>query len=178
MRRQKVIAVSRYALPLDGYDNASVWGYDQQGATYYAQREDLDAGLMEDRAEALRLTEGPRHLAVMADSELRRRYPGIELEPLRSAEPEAAPDELPAVTDERTVAEYAELVAARRAAVQAAIEERRGLMVPAEDPDYGYDGEAWPAYQRPDRDAVLQPPKPELRPSQKVIEHVEAEAGA
>ena len=29
--------MSRYALPLDGYENASVWGYDQQGATYYAQ---------------------------------------------------------------------------------------------------------------------------------------------
>ena len=29
--------MSRYALPLDGYDNASVWGFDQQGATYYAQ---------------------------------------------------------------------------------------------------------------------------------------------
>ena len=43
---------------------------------FYARREELDAGLMEDRAEALRLTEGPRHLAVMADSELRRRPPG------------------------------------------------------------------------------------------------------
>jgi hypothetical protein len=29
--------VSRYALPLDGYDDASIWGYDQQGVTYYAQ---------------------------------------------------------------------------------------------------------------------------------------------
>ena len=62
---------------------------------------------MEDRAEALRLTEGPRHLAVMADSELRRRQPDIELEPLRSAEPEAAADELPAVTGKQAVAEYA-----------------------------------------------------------------------
>jgi hypothetical protein len=114
----------------------------------------------------------------MADSELRRRDPGVELEPLRSAEPQAAADELPAVTDEQAAAEYAEGVAARRAAARAAIEERRGVMVPTEDPDYGYDGEAWPAYQRPDRDAVLQPPKPELQPSQKVIEHAEAEAGA
>jgi hypothetical protein len=58
--------------------------------------------------------------------------------------------------------------------VRAAIEERRGLMVPAEDPDYGYDGEAWPAYQRPDRDAVRQPPKPELRPFARVIEQAQA----
>jgi hypothetical protein len=32
-----VIAVSRYALPLDGYDDASIWGYDEQSATYFAQ---------------------------------------------------------------------------------------------------------------------------------------------
>jgi hypothetical protein len=37
MRRQKVIAVSRYALPLSGYDDASVWGYEDRDATYFAQ---------------------------------------------------------------------------------------------------------------------------------------------
>jgi hypothetical protein len=50
--------------------------------------------------------------------------------------------------------------------------------VPAEDPDYEDEGEAWPAWQRPDRDAVLQPPKPELRPSPRVMEHAQAETGA
>jgi hypothetical protein len=29
--------MSRYALPLTGYDDASVWGYDDQGGTYFAQ---------------------------------------------------------------------------------------------------------------------------------------------
>ncbi len=145
---------------------------------FYAQREELDAGLMDDRAEALRLIEGPLHLALMADTELRRRHPGIDLEPLRSAEPEPAADELPAVTDEKTAAEHAAAVAARRAAVRAAIEERKGLMVPAEDPDYGYEGEAWPSWQRADRGAVLQPPKPELKPSHRVLEHAQTEAGA
>lgn len=28
--------MSRYALPLDGYDHASVWGYDAQSASYFA----------------------------------------------------------------------------------------------------------------------------------------------
>ena len=132
---------------------------------FYAQREELDAGLMEDRAEALRLIEGPRHLAVMADSELQRRNPDIDLEPLRSAEPEAAPGRAarhhrcsrPSPSTRRAWPS-----GGRRCRQQ--IEERRGVMIPAEDPDYGYEGEAWPAYQRPDRDAVLQPPKPELRP--------------
>ena len=32
----QVITVSRYALPLRGYDAASVWGYDAQTASYFA----------------------------------------------------------------------------------------------------------------------------------------------
>jgi hypothetical protein len=32
-----VITVSRYALPLKGYDNASVWGYDNHEVSYWAQ---------------------------------------------------------------------------------------------------------------------------------------------
>jgi hypothetical protein len=97
---------------------------------FYARREDLDAVLMEDRAEALRLIEGPLHLAVMADSELRRRYPDTDLEPLRSAEPGPLPDEVPAITDAETDAEYAARVAAQRAAVREKLEERRGVMMP------------------------------------------------
>jgi hypothetical protein len=29
--------MSRYALPLSGYDDASIWGYDELDSTYYAQ---------------------------------------------------------------------------------------------------------------------------------------------
>lgn len=29
--------MSRYALALDGYDSASIWGYDELSATYFAQ---------------------------------------------------------------------------------------------------------------------------------------------
>ncbi len=91
----------------------------------------VDAGLMEDRAEALRLTEASRHLALMADGELRRRHPGANLEPLRTAEPVPAPDELPTVTDEQAAADHTAAAAARRAAVRAAIEERQNVGIPA-----------------------------------------------
>jgi hypothetical protein len=37
LERWKVIAMSHYGLPLGGYDDASIWGYDAQGATYFAQ---------------------------------------------------------------------------------------------------------------------------------------------
>ena len=41
--------------------------------------------------------------------------------------------------------------------------ERQSLMVPSEDPDYGDLGQAFPPWPRPARDAILQPPKPEIR---------------
>jgi hypothetical protein len=50
------------------------------------------------------------------------------------------------------------------------IEERQGLMVPSEDPDWGYLGEAFPAWQMPRRDAILQPPKPQITPSARVLQ--------
>lgn len=46
---------------------------------------------------------------------------------------------------------------------QEKLEERQNVMVPDEDPDYGFLGQAWP-WQEREPDAVLQPPKPELRP--------------
>jgi hypothetical protein len=133
---------------------------------FYAQRAELNEGLMADREEWSHRTAGSRHLAVLADSELRRRHPDIKLDPLVSNEPEAAPDALPAITGPEAVAEHAAAIANRREAFRVSLEERQGLLVPAEDPDYEYEGEAWPLWQAPDRDAVLQPPKPQLRPSQ------------
>jgi hypothetical protein len=37
------------------------------------------------------------------------------------------------------------------------------MKIPAEDPDYGDLGRAFPDWHEPDRDAILQPPKPEIR---------------
>ena len=146
---------------------------------FYREREALDAGMMEDRQEWTRLTEGPLHLAITADSELRRRHPEQYLEPLRSAEPEAAPDELPGMTGEEATAEMAARTAERRAAFRERLEERQGVIVPAEDPDAEPLGEAWPSRHGISRDAILQPPKPELQPSPQVIERsLDREASA
>ena len=62
-------------------------------------------------------------------------------------------------------AEWITRTAEQRAAFRAQAEERQGVMVPSEDPDYEPEGEAWPSWPTRDRDAILQPPKPELRPS-------------
>jgi hypothetical protein len=49
-------------------------------------------------------------------------------------------------------------------------EERQGLMVPSEDPDCGDLGGAFPAWRVPSRDAILQPPKPQIMPAAKILQ--------
>ncbi len=100
-----------------------------------------------------------RLAAVQADALLRRRHPHMTLEPLRSAEPEPPPDQLPALTPDAN-ANHAALVRDRLAILHAEIESRAGVLLPSEDPDLEPDGEAWPDLARPRRDALFQPPRP------------------
>jgi len=122
---------------------------------------------MDDRRAWEQITAGPRRLAVAADSELRRRYPDQPIEPLRSAEPRSPEgDEITRPPDAAKSAEPPEWVtqlAEQRRVFQEKLEERQNVMVPDEDPDCGFVGQAWP-WQERDPDAILQPPKPELWP--------------
>ena len=142
----------------------------RQAGEWYRQQAAVDEITLEDYRAWSRVTEGSRHLAVLADSELRRRHPGVELEPLRSAEPRAPGAELPPIP--ATEAEPGALpsqAAQAQAEFRERLEARQGVMVPAEDPDWQAEGEAWPAaWPNRDRDAVLQPPKPEMRPAPEV----------
>jgi hypothetical protein len=125
------------------------------------------AEAMEDRRAWEQTTAGPRRLAVAADSELRRRNPDKPIEPLRSAEPRAPEDdEITRPQDGAKPAEPPEWVtevAEQRRVFQEKLAERQNVMLPDEDPDYGFLGQAWP-WQERDPDAILQPPRPELRP--------------
>jgi hypothetical protein len=125
------------------------------------------AEAMDDRRAWEQVTAGPRRLAVAADSELRRRYPDKQIEPLCSAEPRALEeDEITKPQPEAGPAEtpeWATQLAEQRRAFQEKLAERQNVMVPDEDPDYGFLGQAWP-WQERDPDAILQPPRPELRP--------------
>jgi ribonuclease HepT-like protein len=127
------------------------------------------ADAMDDRRAWEQLTAGPRRLAVAADSELRRRHPDQHIEPLRSAEPRPpeGADQITATPVEETKVgespEWVTQLAEQRRAFQDKLAERQNVMVPAEDPDYDYLGQAWP-WQQPDPGAILQPPKPEIRP--------------
>jgi hypothetical protein len=46
----------------------------------------------------------------------------------------------------------------------------QGLTIPSQDPGYGDLGQAFPPRPGRARDAILQPPKPEIRPAPQVLE--------
>jgi hypothetical protein len=150
-------------------------------AFYRAQEAELEQ-TMEARRDWERATEETRRLAVAADSELRRRHPGQRLEPLRSAEPVGAEEErgqlvVAVGAESYETPEWITRLAAERQVVREQLDERKAVLVPSEDPDHGYEGEAWPTWRQPDRDAILQPPRPEMRPAPEIAERfVEYEA--
>jgi len=140
-------------------------GIAARARTLEAQHREHESSLSEVREDRRlwdKLTEGSRRLAVQADSELRRRYPDRKIRPLESAEPRA-PDEFQAQPGWLT--ELAE----QRRRFREELETRQNVMVPAEDPDWEDEGPAWQVWQG-QRDAILQPPKQEIRPAEGVAE--------
>jgi hypothetical protein len=136
------------------------------------------AAIMADRADWDSATRGQRHLAVAADAELRRRHSDQHYPPLRSAEPRAATQaqrgEL-TLTAGRLIPEMSQWVkdlAAAHRTFARTLAERQSLTVPSEDPDYGRPGQAFPPWPGPARDTIVQPPKPEIRPSPQVLQRV------
>jgi ATP-dependent exoDNAse (exonuclease V) alpha subunit len=143
---------------------------------HYQQQETTLAGTMTDRLEWEHASSHSRHLAIAADAELRRRHPDTRIEPLRSAEPAPVSDtdraDLVLAPDKKIgeMAAWIRDMAAQRQAFREKIEERQGLKVPSEDPDWDDLGEAFPAWHPPGRDAILQPPKPQITPSAKILQ--------
>ena len=142
----------------------------------YRQRETIFAAIMADRADWEKATVQQRHLAVAADAELRRRHPGQRFAPLRSAEPEPATD---AQRDELTMTageppgemgQWIKDLAAAHRPFADRLADRQSLTIPSEDPDYGGLGQAFPPWPGPGKDAILQPPKPEIRPSPQILQ--------
>ena len=131
---------------------------------------------MADRTDWDTATRAQRHLAVAADAELRRRHPGQHFPPLRSAEPQPATQ---AQRDELTltarpadpeIGQWIKDLAAAHRTFADELADRQSLTIPAEDPDYGDLGQAFPPWPGPARDAILQPPKPEIPPSPQVLQ--------
>jgi hypothetical protein len=134
------------------------------------------AAVMADRADWDAATRAQRHLAVAADAELRRRHPGQRFTPLRSAEPlpatQAQRDEL-TLAPGQPIPESGQWIKDLTAAHQAfadTLAERQSQTIPSQDPDYGDLGQAFPPWPGPAKDAILRPPKPEIRPCPQVLE--------
>jgi conjugative relaxase-like TrwC/TraI family protein len=143
----------------------------------YLDRETTLATAMADRADWEKATRHQRQLALAADAELRRRHPDQPWPPLRSAEPDPAvrAQDSQAVdpgADIGGAAQLIETLAARHRDFAARLAGRQSLMVPAEDPDSEPLGPAFPAWAEPARDAILQPPKPQIGPSDRILEDI------
>jgi hypothetical protein len=142
----------------------------------YRQRETVFAETMADREDWDAATRTQRQLAVAADGELRRRHPGQPFAPLRSAEPEPATEtertDLTPTPDESPwqVGQWITDLAAAHRTFAERLADRQSLTIPSPDPSYGDLGQAFPPWPAPSQDAILQPPKPEIRPSQQVLE--------
>ena len=83
-----------------------------------------------------------------------------------------APDELTMSAGQQTpeMGQWIKDLAADHHTFAETLAERQSLTVPSEDPDYGDLGQAFPPWPGPARDAILQPPKPEIRPSPQVLQ--------
>ena len=106
----------------------------------YRQRETVFAGTMADRADWDTATRAQRHLALVADAELRRRHPGQDFFPLRSAEPEPATDSqraeltLTAGQPPGEMGQWITDLAAAHRTFAERLADRQSLTIPAEDP--------------------------------------------
>jgi conjugative relaxase-like TrwC/TraI family protein len=143
----------------------------------YRQRETVFDATMADRADWDTATRAQRHLAVAADAEIRRRHPGQHHPPLRSAEPQPATqaqrDELTQPAGEQNPPQMGQWIKDLAAAHQAfadTLAERQSLTIPSQDPDYENLGQAFPPWPGPAADAIVQPPKPQIRPSPQVLQ--------
>jgi hypothetical protein len=144
----------------------------------YRQRETVFAATMADRDDWDQATVQQRHLAVAADAELRRRHPDQGYPPLRSAEPEPEPatsgqrQELTMAAGEETreLGQWIKDLAATHRTFANRLAARQSMTIPSRDPDYGDLGQAFPPWPRPGHDAILQPPKPEIRPSLHILQ--------
>jgi hypothetical protein len=184
---------------------------------------DVLAAAQETRRQWEALTEPTRRAGIAADLELRRRHPGVRLEPLKSAEPVSAgadeprasmtrehvwvqetldgalhladaaakatahkQDQVPVVADREVPNQLTMALRLEAAAhpvpeellrirdnarmVQEQIDQLRTIPEFAEDDDAAYLGPGWASLVGRDRDAIIQPPKPDLTPARAVLQ--------
>jgi hypothetical protein len=161
----------------DRADRHEHWAASYQAmCDHYQKVEGIFAKAMDDRHDWEQATQHYRRLAIAADAELRRRHPHQRIEPLRSAEPETVGEAqhedlvLSAGQSFGELAEWIEDLVTQREAFRDKVEERLSLTIPSEDPDFEDLGQAFSSPRLPEGGVILQPPKPFITPSAKVLE--------
>ncbi|HEX2744717.1 MAG TPA: hypothetical protein VHN16_09990 [Streptosporangiaceae bacterium] len=128
---------------------------------------------MADRQEWEHATADSRRLAIAADAELRRRHPGQKIEPLRSSEATPVTDtereQLNPAPDGELIetTDWINDLPIQRQAFHAALKEHQRPMVA--DADLGAFGDAFRRWSPIARDAILQPPMPQITPSVRIL---------
>jgi hypothetical protein len=146
----------------------------------YRKQETAFTTTMDDRADWERATRHQRQQAVAADAELRRRHPGQHWPALRSAEPQlpaqsqANDPALVQATDE-TEQLIRDLVA-RHHEFADKLASRQSMLISAEDSGLEALGQAFPAWAEPQKDGILQLPRPQIQPSEQVLERITGRA--
>jgi hypothetical protein len=78
--------------------------------------------------------------------------------------------EVPDLESAYRAAHRAKGLATQHRAFADKLAERQSLMIPAENPDYQDLGLAFPTWTSPGKDAILHPPKPQIQPSEQILE--------
>jgi hypothetical protein len=163
-------------------DHARAGRHEELAASYramgnrYRQQETLFAQTMTDRTEWEHATAHSRRMAIAADAELRRRHPDLRIHPLHSTEPapvsDTDRDEAALAPDQKIgkMVSWIRDLVAQRQVFREKMDERQGLKIPSEDPDWEELGEAFPSWDPSGRDAILRPPKPRITPSAKILQ--------
>ena len=142
----------------------------------YRERESVFAGVMADRADWESATRDPtapgrsRRRRTAAPASRAAVHPSSFGRTAAATDAQRAELALTAGQDTPQAGQWIKDLAAGRQAFAARLAERQSLMVPSEDPEYGDLGQAFPSWTGRSKDAILQPPKPEIRPSSRVLE--------
>jgi hypothetical protein len=134
---------------------------------HYQQQQQALAQAMADRREWEQATAGSRRLAIAADAELCRRHPDQKIEPLHSSEPALLSD------TEREQAHPApgqEISQIQQELFHATLQNRQALKAPTEDPSRSGLDTLFSARRMLGPVAILQPPKPSIVPSTRILQ--------
>ena len=143
---------------------------------HYQQQGQALAQAMADRQEWEHATARSRHLAIAADAELRRRHPDRKIESLGSARLGAVNDSERELMQEAREDEPIEAVtsirelAAQHQAFRARIGETHRQAAQTKDSGRAGLGKTLLTPWEPRREAILQPPKPQIIPSSEILQ--------